>query len=72
MKRSKIQNDPVWLNGLAWCKDFNASRIRTRLYGDPSLMPLPGLLDKASLLISAMWETAAAGFAVSARSSGND
>jgi hypothetical protein len=46
-RRAKITADQVWLDGLAWCSEFRAARIRTRLYGSPSLMPLPTTLDKA-------------------------
>jgi methyltransferase family protein len=69
MRRSRIQNDAVWSNGLAWCKDFNATRIRTRLYGNPSLMPPPGPLDRVSLIISAMWDKVVALLEQSTRSS---
>jgi hypothetical protein len=44
---SRPEADRVWSDGLAWCADFNAARIRSRLYGAPSLMPLPTLADKA-------------------------
>src|SRR6204780_2909751 len=47
IRRSSLEADRVWLDGLNWCKDFNASRIRTRLYGAPSLMPPPTFADKA-------------------------
>jgi len=54
IRRSRLQPDPVWSDGLAWCGDFNASRIRTRLYGAPSLMPSPTAADKAYLMVSAI------------------
>ena len=47
IRRSTLENDRVWLDGLAWCSDFKASRIRTRLYGAASLMPDPTTADKA-------------------------
>jgi Methyltransferase domain len=47
--RAKLESDQVWLDGLAWCSDFKASRIRTRLYGAPSLMPRPTAADKVYL-----------------------
>lgn len=47
IRRSTLENDRVWSDGLAWCSDFNASRIRTRLYGAESLMPDPKTADKA-------------------------
>jgi hypothetical protein len=43
---SEVETDRVWLDGLTWCEDFNASRIRTRIYGAPSLMPSPTIRDK--------------------------
>ena len=49
IRRSKLETDRVWLDGLAWCKDFNASRIRSRLYGTAALMPSPTIVDKAYL-----------------------
>jgi hypothetical protein len=55
IRRSRIApDDPVWLDGLAWCGDFKASRIRTRLYGAPSLMPSPTAADQAYLMVSAV------------------
>ena len=48
-RRSKLKNDRVWSDGLAWCSDFKALRIRTRLYGAPSSMPSPTRADKAYL-----------------------
>jgi len=54
IRRSRIETDRVWSDGLAWCSDFNASRIRTRLYGAPSLMPPPTSADKAYLMVSAI------------------
>jgi len=51
IRRSSLDADRVWLDGLNWCKDFNASRIRTRLYGAPSLMPLPTLADEAYIKV---------------------
>jgi Methyltransferase domain len=47
IRRSTLENDRVWSDGLAWCSDFKASRIRTRLYGAASLMPDPTAADKA-------------------------
>ncbi|MFZ2062453.1 MAG: class I SAM-dependent methyltransferase [Candidatus Binatus sp.] len=52
IRRSRLETDRVWSDGLAWCSDFKASRIRTRLYGTPSLMPPPTSADKAHLLLS--------------------
>jgi predicted O-methyltransferase YrrM len=54
-RQSRVANDAVWLDGLAWCRDFKASRIRTRLYGAPSLMPPPRIADKAYLMASALF-----------------
>src|ERR1700722_6269989 len=48
-RRANLTSDPVWSDGIAWCADFQASRIRTRLYGSPSLMPPPTIADKAYL-----------------------
>src|SRR5271169_2266727 len=31
IRRSRLEPDRVWSDGLAWCNDFKASRIRTRL-----------------------------------------
>jgi hypothetical protein len=60
IRRAKLETDQVWLDGLAWCSDFKASRIRTRLYGSPSLMPLPAIADRAYLrgleIVSAVTE----------------
>ena len=52
IRRSRLETDRVWSDGLAWCSDFKASRIRTRLYGTPSLMPPPTSADKVHLLLS--------------------
>jgi Methyltransferase domain len=53
IRRSSLEADHVWLDGLNWCKDFNASRIRTRLYGAPALMPPPTFADEAYLKVLA-------------------
>jgi hypothetical protein len=50
-RRSSLGADRVWSDGLNWCKDFNASRIRTRLYGAPSLMPPPTFEDEAYIKV---------------------
>jgi hypothetical protein len=63
IRRSRLETDRVWLDGLAWCSDFKASRIRTRLYGAPSLMPPPTVADKAYLMVSAMLSALGARFA---------
>jgi hypothetical protein len=60
IRRSRLEPDRVWSDGLAWCGDFNAERIRTRLYGAPSLMPSPTAADKACLMVSAIFSAAAA------------
>ncbi len=52
-RQSSLGADRVWLDGLNWCKDFNASRIRTRLYGAPSLMPPPTFEDEAYIKVLA-------------------
>ena len=49
IRRSQLEMDQVWSEGLAWCQEFRASRIRTRLYGSPSLMPSPTITAKAYL-----------------------
>jgi hypothetical protein len=49
IRRSRLTTDKVWSDGLAWCAGFQASRIRTRLYGSPSLMPSPTIADRAYL-----------------------
>jgi hypothetical protein len=54
IRRSRLETDRVWSDGLAWCSDFKASRIRTRLYGTASLMPPPTSFDKAHLMLSAV------------------
>ena len=54
IQRSTLEPDQVWSDGLAWCSDFDASRIQTRLYGKPSLMPSPTAVDKAYLVMSAI------------------
>ena len=60
IRRSRLQNDRVWSDGLVWCSDFKASRIRTRLYGAPSLMPAPTTTDKAHLMLSGILSAIAA------------
>jgi hypothetical protein len=60
IRRSRLDSDRVWSDGLAWCSDFKASRIRTRLYGAPSLMPPPTSADKAHLMLSAILSEVAA------------
>ena len=60
IRRSRLETDRVWSDGLAWCSDFKASRIRTRLYGTASLMPLPTSADKAHLMLSAILSEVAA------------
>jgi hypothetical protein len=60
IRRSRLDNDRVWSDGLAWCSDFKASRIRTRLYGAPALMPPPTSTDKAHLMVSAILSEVAA------------
>jgi Methyltransferase domain len=60
IRRSRIEPDRVWSDGLGWCSDFNASRIRTRLYGTPSLMPSPTTADKACIMVSAFFSALAA------------
>jgi hypothetical protein len=47
IRRARLETDQVWSDGLAWCSDFKASRIRARLYGSPSLMPPPTIADRA-------------------------
>jgi hypothetical protein len=59
IRRSGLQKDPLWLAGLAWCKDFNASRIRARLYGEPSFMPPPKTTDKVGFFASTVFGAAA-------------
>jgi hypothetical protein len=59
IRRSRLERDQVWSDGLAWCSDFKASRIRTRLYGAPSLMPSPSAADKAHLMLSAIFSAVA-------------
>jgi predicted O-methyltransferase YrrM len=61
-RRPRHGTDQVWSDGLAWCSDFKASRIRTRLYGAPSLMPPPTSLDKVHLMLSAILSEVAARF----------
>lgn len=56
---SKLAPDRVWSDGLTWCQDFNAARIRTRLYGAPSLMPSLTAADKARFMVSTMFSAAA-------------
>jgi Methyltransferase domain len=60
IRRSRLGTDRVWSDGLAWCSDFRASRIRTRLYGAPSLMPPPTTADKAHLMLSGILSAVAA------------
>ena len=60
VRRSRLETDRVWSDGLEWCSDFKASRIRTRIYGAPSLMPPPTTADKAHLMLSAILSEVAA------------
>jgi hypothetical protein len=60
IRRSTLDPNQVWSDGLAWCRDFKASRIRTRLYGAPSLMPPPTTADRAYLMVSAVRSAIAA------------
>jgi len=60
IRQSRLRTDRVWSDGLAWCSDFKASRIRTRLYGSPSLMPPPTTADKAYLMLSGILSAVAA------------
>ena len=62
--QSRLEPDRVWSDGLAWCSDFKASRIRTRLYGAPSLMPSPTTVDKAYLMMSVICSAIAARIAL--------
>jgi predicted O-methyltransferase YrrM len=68
IRRSTLDPDQVWSDGLAWCRDFKASRIRTRLYGAPSLMPAPTTADKAYLMLSAVRSAIAARMAPGGKS----
>ena len=68
IRRSTLDPDQVWSDGLAWCRDFKASRIRTRLYGAPSLMPPPTTTDKAYLMVSAVRSAFAARMAPGGKS----
>jgi hypothetical protein len=54
IRRSRLTHDTVWSDGLAWCRDFNASRIRSRLYGAPALMPSPTITDQAFIKVLAI------------------
>lgn len=65
IRRSRLEPDRVWSDGLAWCSDFSASRIRTRLYGAPSLMPSPTAADKAYLTVSGILSSLASWIAPS-------
>jgi hypothetical protein len=60
IRLSRLDSDHVWSDGLAWCSDFKASRIRTRLYGAPALMPPPTSTDRAHLMVSAILSEVAA------------
>ncbi len=53
IRRSSLEADRVWLDGLNWCKNFNSSRIRSRLYGAPSPMPPPTFEDEAYIKVLA-------------------
>ncbi len=54
IRRSRVGNDRVWSDGLAWCSGFTPAGIRTRLYGAPSLMLSPTAADKAYLMLLAI------------------
>ena len=60
IRSATLDTDQVWSEGLSWCRDFKASRIRTRLYGAPSLMPPPTTADKAYMMVSALRSAIAA------------
>jgi hypothetical protein len=51
IRESSLTVNRVWSDGLAWCSDFKASRIRSRLYGSPSLMPPPTIADRAYIRV---------------------
>ncbi|HTW88567.1 MAG TPA: class I SAM-dependent methyltransferase [Candidatus Binataceae bacterium] len=59
IRGSRLEPDRVWSDGLTWCRDFNAARIRTRLYGAPSLMPSPTAADRVRLMMSTIFSAAA-------------
>jgi hypothetical protein len=65
IRRSELETDRVWSEGLTWCSEFNASRIRTRLFGAPALMPAPTTADKAYIAVTTMYSTIAARIAQS-------
>jgi Methyltransferase domain len=67
IQRSTLKPDQVWSDGLAWCNDFKASRIRSRLYGNPSLMPPPTRVDRTYLMMSAVCSGIAARIAMNGR-----
>jgi Methyltransferase domain len=69
IRRATLDTDQVWSEGLSWCRDFQASRIRTRLYGAPSLMPPPRTADKLYLMVSAVRSAIAARMAPSVKPS---
>jgi len=52
IRSSSLPADRVWSDGLAWCSDFRAFRIRNRLYGSAFLMPSPTWADKVRLILS--------------------
>lgn len=51
IRRSTLASDHIWADGLAG-PGFSAQRIRTRLYGKPSLAPSPSKADTAYLIAS--------------------
>lgn len=70
IRRSGLGTDRVWSDGLAWCSDFKASRIRTRLYGAPTLMPPATIMDKAHLTLSSILSAVAERIMPEPRSTG--
>jgi len=68
IRRSGMGNDHVWADGLAWCRDFNSSRIRGRLYGTASSMPPPGAIDAAYRMASTIYSQIAARVALRTKS----
>jgi hypothetical protein len=67
IQRSGLGTDHVWSDGLTWCSDFNPSRIRTRLFGTPSLMPFPTAADRAYVAVAATLSATVARIARSSR-----
>jgi hypothetical protein len=52
IRESTIANSQIWSDGLKWCRDFNPTHIRTRMWGSAAKMPPPSAADRAYITVS--------------------